>query len=334
MNPIGVGIIGAGVGRSQAPGFLGDKRVSKVVLCDIDSAKLAERAKAVGIEETTTDWKEIVERDDIHLVSVASPDPLHPEMAIAALDAGKHVLCEKPMAPTLPEARQMIAAVERSGKKLLVNNVLRFFERFKYVKKMVDAGELGQIYAAEGDYLHNTVDLIRNGWRGPHRHSCMTGGGVHLIDLLRWIVAETEEAFCYSTYGVMTEAEAKSPDCMLAILKLENGAVAKAMTNMAVQRPALHNFILYGTKGVFINAKPDGLLYRGHNSKPEPVTALYGATERSKGQKAAAVAHFLDCIEKDEAPLVDVYEGARTIAACDAIFESCQTGRPVKVERI
>ncbi len=334
MDSIGIGVIGMGVGRRHAPGFVADQRVSHVALCDNDESKLKERAEELQIEDTTTNWCEIVERDDIGLVSVASPDHLHAEMSVAALNAGKHVLCEKPMAMSLAESRAMIDAVERSGKKLMVNNVLRFYERFEHVKKLVDDGELGEIYAAEGDYLHNTLSLIRNGWRGPHRHSCMTGGGVHLIDLLRWIVAEVEEAFCYSTYGVLTEKEAKSPDCMLAILRLENGAVAKAMTNMAAQRPALHNFILYGTKGVFINAKPDGILYRGEKSEPEPVIAKYGAADTGSGQKAVGIGHLLDAIERDEEPLVSVYEGARTIAVCDAIFESHQTGRPAKVERI
>ena len=334
MDPIGVGIIGVGVGHAQAPGFQADPRVSKVVLCDIDEAKLAKWAGELRVEQTTTDWRELVARDDLGLISVASPDHLHAEMAIAALDAGKHVLCEKPMTGTLAEARQLIAAVERSGKTLMVNNILRLFERFQYVKKIVDAGELGTIYAAEGDYLHNTLDLIRHGWRGPHRHSVMTGGGVHLVDLLRWIVGEVEEAFCYATYGVLTPAEAKSPDCMLAILRLENGAVAKAMTNMAVQRPALHNFILYGTQGVFINDKPNGYLYRGHNAEPELVTANYGPPKGGPGQKGVSVSHLLDCIEHDRTPLVDVYEGARSVAVCDAIYQSYRTGQPVRVERV
>lgn len=153
-----------------------------------------------------------------------------------------------------------------------------------------------------------------------------------MLDLLRWIVGEIEEAFCYSTYGVLTEGEAKSPDCMLAVLRFEGGAVAKSMTNMAVQRPALHNLILYGTKGVFINAKPDGILYRGHASKPELVTAKYGAADSGQGQKAVAIGHLLDCIETDGEPLVDVREGARTVAVCDAIFRSHETGLPAKVE--
>jgi predicted dehydrogenase len=334
MQPIGVGIIGAGVGRAQAPTFQADARVSHVVLCDVDEARLAERAEELGITDTTTDWHAVIERDDIALVSVASPDHLHAEMSVAALDAGKHVLCEKPMAMNLDEARSMIDAVNRSGRKLMVNNILRFFERFQYVKRIVDAGELGAIYAAEGDYVHNTTELIRNGWRGPGRHSVMTGGGVHLIDLLRWIVGEVVEAMCYATYGVLTPEEAKSPDTMMAVLRFENGAVGKAMTNMAAQRPALHNFVLYGSKGVFINDKPDGWLWRGHEAQRETVTATYGPGADAAGQKGAAVAHLLDAIEQDAAPMVDVVEGARTIAVCDAIFRSHQSGRPERVEPV
>ena len=331
MEPIGVGIIGMGVGRRQAPGFLSDDRVSHVVLCDNDAERLAKTAEELEIIDTTADWRDLMTREDVGLISVASPDHLHCEMSVAALAAGKHVLCEKPMAMNVDEARQMIAAVERSGRKLMVNNILRFFERFQYVKQLVDSGELGEIYAAEGDYIHNTLNLIRNGWRGPHRHSVATGGGVHLIDLLRWIVGEVEEAFCYSTRGILSEKEAKSPDCMVAVLRFKNGAVAKSMTNMAAQRPALHNLILYGTKGVFINRKPDGVLYRGESSEAEPVTAKYAPADAGKGNKGAAVGHLLDSIEKDTQPLIDVYEGARSIAVCDAMYQSSVSGQPVRV---
>ena len=329
-----MGIVGAGVGVAQAPGFIADPRVGKVVLCDVDEVRLAERTAELAIDGTTTDWHTLIDRDDLHVISVASPDHLHAEMAVAALDAGKHVLCEKPMTGTLSEARAVIRAVEQSGKKLMVNNILRLFARFQYVKQIVDAGELGHIYAAEADYLHNTLDLIRDGWRGPNRHSVVTGGGVHMIDLLRWIVGEVEEVFCYATRGVLTEAEAKSPDCMLAVMRLAGGAVAKSMTNMAAQRPPLHNFILYGTKGVFVNGKPDGLIYRSHDADPEPVTALYGPPKDGPGQKGVSVAHLLDCIEHDRTPLVDVYEGARSIAVCDAIYQSYKTGVPVRVEAV
>jgi len=334
MKPIGVGIIGVGTGRHHAAGFGADPRVSHVALCDNDEGRLRERAAELDINDTTTNWRDFIDREDIGLVDVSSPDHLHCEMAVAALDAGKHVLCEKPMAMNLDECRRMIAAVERSGCKLLVNNVLRFWARFQYVKKIVDDGILGDIYAAEGDYLHNTLDLIRNGWRGQHRHSCATGGGVHMIDLLRWIVGEFDEAMCYGTYGVLAPEEAKSPDCMLAILKFKNGAVAKSMTNMALQKPALLNLVLYGTKGVFINDRPDGHLYLGEKSQRQAVTAIYGPASDAVNIKSAAVSHLLDCIEHDTTPLVDVYEGARSIAVCDAIYESYVTGKPTKVSAV
>ena len=334
MASFGVGIIGVGVGRRQAQGFLADDRVSHVALCDADAGRLAKAAGEAGTADTTPEWRDFLRRDDIHVVSVAAPDHLHAEMSLAALEAGKHVLCEKPMAVNLEEAREMVETVRRTGLKLMVNNVLRFYARFQHVKQLVDAGELGRIYAAEGDYIHNTLHLIRSGWRGRHRHSVTTGGGVHMLDLLRWIVGEIEEAMCYSTYGVLTTDEAKSPDCMLSVLKFRSGAIAKSMTNMAAQRPALHNLILYGTKGVFVNGKPDGVLYRGDRSEPEPVTAAYGPADASSGYKGVGVTHLLDCIERDESPLVDVVEGARTIAVCDAIYESFRTGLPVEVEDV
>jgi len=334
MDPIGVGIIGLGVGRRQAEALLTDRRVEKIVLCDVDEQRLKTAAKELNVAETTTDWHSLVKRDDLHLISVASPDHLHAEMAVASLRAGKHVLCEKPMASNLEEAREIVRAVEETGMKLQVNNVLRFYPRFQRVKQLVEEGTLGRIYAAEGDYLHNTLHLIEHGWRGPHRHSVMTGGGVHLIDLLLWMIGDVEEAFCYASRAVLSPDVSRSPECMLAVLRFANGCVAKSMTNMAVQRPALHNLILYGTSGVFINGRPDGILYRGHKSGPEPITDTYGPADSSTGQKGVGMANLLDCIERDEEPLVNVREGARAVAVCDAIYESMCTGKPAPVQNV
>jgi predicted dehydrogenase len=225
----------------------------------------------------------------------------------------------------------MVQASEETGKKLMVNHVLRFYARFQRIKALVDSGELGEIYAAEGDYLHNTVDRIRSGWVKT-RPSVMTGGGIHLIDQLLWLVGDVEEVFCYSTRGILKEKEVQSPDCMMAILKFKNGCVGKAMTNMAAQRPALHNLILFGTEGVVMNGKPDGVLYRGHRAEPEAITDAYAPVSGSA--KAVGMAHLLDCIEQDTEPLVNVREGAQGIAVCEAINESYRTGKPVQVEEV
>ena len=329
MDPIGVGIIGTGVGRRHAQGLVDDPRVEKVVMCSTDEETLGRVAVEVGASETTTQWQSLIYRDDLQVISVATPDQLHSEMSIAALRAGKHVLCEKPMAPTLSEALEMVKASEASGKKLMVNHVLRFYARFQRIKALVDGGELGEIYAVEGDYLHNTVDRIRSGWVKT-RPSVMTGGGIHLIDQLLWLVGDVEEVFCYSTRGVLKDSDVESPDCMMAILKFVNGCVGKAMTNMSAQRPALHNLILFGTEGVVMNGKPDGVLYRGHRSEPEAITDPYAPV--AGGTKAVGMAHLLDCIEQDVEPLVNVKEGARGIAVCEAINESYRTGQPVQVE--
>jgi predicted dehydrogenase len=334
LKPLGLGIIGMGVGGKLAPPISKDARINHIVLCDQSQERLDDVAAKVDIKDATTDWQALIRRDDLDVIVVASPDHLHHSMAIAALEAGKHVLCEKPMAMDLVEARQMIEAADRCRRKFAVNNVLRYFERFIALKKMVDDGVLGTIYAAEGDYIHNTLSLIRNGWRGPHRRSVMTGGGVHLIDLLRWIVGEVDQAFGYATRGVLTESESQSPDTMMSVLHFTNGAVGKAMANMAAQRKALHNFVLYGTKGVFINDEPDAWLHLGHDSEPQRITTAYGPAGGERYGKQVGLVHLLDCIEHDRTPLVDAREGARTLAVCDAINQSIRTGRPVNVQSV
>lgn len=153
-----------------------------------------------------------------------------------------------------------------------------------------------------------------------------------MIDLLLWMLGDVEEAFCYSTNGVLGPDEAVSPDCMLSILRFESGSIAKSMTNMVVQRPPLHHLILYGTEGTLINGEADAFVYRSPAGEPERMVEEPQSAGGTALGKAAGLSHLLDCIERDEEPLVNVSEGARAIAVCDAINRSASTGRPERVE--
>ena len=123
------------------------------VACGRNKESLQSFADRWGWEETATDWRQIVTRDDIDIVDVSTPTALHHEIAVAALQAGKHVFCEKPFALNVEQARQMLAAAETAGTVQYVNHNYRRCPAVMLSKQMIDSGQSGRIYHGRGAYL-------------------------------------------------------------------------------------------------------------------------------------------------------------------------------------
>lgn len=118
-------------------------------ICDIDIEKAEQLAKEMGVSSYYTDYRKLLEQEDIDVVVIATPDQIHPEQTIAALQAGKHVLCEKPMALSIEECSTMIEASNSTGKKLMIGQICRYTPGFKLAKKMIDDGEIGELFFVE-----------------------------------------------------------------------------------------------------------------------------------------------------------------------------------------
>jgi len=248
------GVIGVKAGAARAKACIGPHS-ELVALCDINESVLKQAAEAAGCAVTFTDYEKMLEMEELDAVFIATPDADHCPMTVAALDAGKHVLCEKPMAIAMDEVHQMLAAEERSGKQLGINQVLRTNPRFMQAHRMARSGYLGEIFYAEADYWHNISHLIRGGWRGlkEQGHTPFVGGGCHVIDLLRWCVGEVVEIFAYGSHMALTSEEYPFDDTTVSVLKFENGACGKYGCSYACVRPSLHNFILHGTAASYLH---------------------------------------------------------------------------------
>jgi predicted dehydrogenase len=321
-------VVGLGVGKGHIEGYIKDKRCKLVAICDVDREKLKTLKVKFDIPITTTNFDDIVKREDIDAISICTPDNLHTEQIVAGLNAGKHILAEKPIATTLKDCERITRVVEKSKKVLASNLILRYCPRFRKVKELADKGYFGNIFYAEGDYIHNIQDLIRHGWRGKMKdYNITAGGGVHLIDLLRWIINdEVEEVFCYGNNKCMGKYF-KMPDCMVSVLKFRKGCVAKTLTTLACKRPQFHNLQIYGTKATFVNGYDKGEIYNGTDrTSAKNIKLPYPGVE-----KGVLINHFIDCIIRNKQPIVDVYEAVNTVAVCIAAMESFKIGKPVKV---
>ncbi len=169
------------------------------VICGRDEAALREAANRWGWGEIETDWRKVVEREDIHLLDVSTPNALHHDIVLAAAAAGKHVLCEKPLATTVPEAEAMVAAVERAGVTHMLAHHLRKVPALLYARRLIDEGALGRILHVRALWTNDWgIDpespLV---WRF-RREEAGAGGVIedlhsHLIDLARFLTGEITE---------------------------------------------------------------------------------------------------------------------------------------------
>ena len=166
-TPLGVAVVGLGVGEQhvRAYGRLPSCRVR--MLCDIDVSRAERLAKEFPGATITTRYEDIVVRDDIAVVSIASFDEAHFAQVTAALRARKHVFVEKPLCRTADELREIRRLVDSAGGRLHLeaNLVLRSAPIYVWLKEAIGSGEFGEIYAFDGDYLYGRLEKITGGWR-------------------------------------------------------------------------------------------------------------------------------------------------------------------------
>src|SRR5438067_2524699 len=147
-QPLRVGVIGLGVGRAHADGYVLLPGASLVTLCDADETRLTKYAQKYNIPEQSliTDYRQMLAKAKLDLVSVCLPNFLHAEVTVAALNAGVHVLCEKPMAPSVVQADQMLEAARRNNRKLMIAYNYRYRPDVQWIRRVVQSGQLGSVY--------------------------------------------------------------------------------------------------------------------------------------------------------------------------------------------
>jgi len=302
-------------------------------VCDTDEALVRRVAVECGAPLATTDYRQLIGCPDIDIIFVASPDPWHCEHACAAMRAGKHVLCEKPMVMTLDECVQIVATAAETRAKFLVGQVCRFAPGFVTAKRLIDQGLIGDLFFIESEYAHDYTNIRGvGGWRtDPERpRHPMLGGACHAVDLLRWIGGNVHEVFAYANRKVLTDWPVD--DCTIAVMKFaEGGVLGKVFCGVGVKRPYTMRSVFYGTHGTIVadNTSPEIQLASESAFGHQKFAAIpVGIASHNKRAEMDTLARAI----LDDTPIeLDVREGARTVATCLAAVESAATGAPVAV---
>jgi predicted dehydrogenase len=195
-RPVRVGIVGVGgIGEVHVKAFQALAGVEIVAVCDASAPRVDDIRAKYDIRHGHTDWQDLVERKDIDVVSVATPNYLHMPVTVAALNAGKHVLSEKPLARTAAEGQAMVDAAVANDRVLSVSFNHRYRGDVRTLKQVIDAGTLGRVYYAKSFWLRRQGVPFWGGWFSKHE---LAGGGplidlgVHMLDMTLYLLGEPE----------------------------------------------------------------------------------------------------------------------------------------------
>jgi len=323
-------VIGLGVGEAHLRSYQAIDGVEVASICDIDPQRLTEIGDRYGVSSRYKDFERITEDPDIDVISICSYDDAHAEQLVSALRHGKHVMIEKPFVLHKREAERVLHALEDSGKMMSSNLILRASPRFKEVRDMVRRGDFGEVFYMEGDYLHDILWKITEGWRGKMDFHCtFYGGGIHLVDLMRWIIGQdVTEVTAMGTDILVKNSDYRFVDTIVALMQFSGGAIAKCATTFGPRRPKFHALSVYGTKLSFENDVPEGKLFSSDDPADEKkVTSLYPGME-----KGDLLPEFIDAIRSGNKPTVNEVDIFRVMDVCFAVWDSVQTGKNTKVD--
>lgn len=329
MKTLKAGVIGLGVGEQHVLTYQSLDGVEVTDVCDIDAEKLREVGDRRDIANRHQDYRRVTENPDIDIVSVCSYDDSHVEHVTSAFQNGKHVFVEKPVALDRPGAEAVLRAQQDSGRYISSNLVLRSEPRFIELKKMIDAGELGEIVSIEGDYLHEILWKITEGWRGKMDFYCVAyGGGIHLIDLMRWLIGQEVVEICGMSNKILTRgSDYKYDDVTVNLMKFEQGTLGKSMSNFGPQRTKFHSLNVYGTRKTFINDRPHAKLFDGDQPENEHVIE----TPYPMHRKGDLLPAFVEAVRAGHEPEVSATDVFRVLDVCLAAWDSIQAQRTIPV---
>jgi UDP-N-acetylglucosamine 3-dehydrogenase len=333
MKPIRWGIIGAGrFGQVHARVAASLPSVHLVALCNRNAEKLAVAAEEFQVPLRFTDFRQLLASPDIEAVSVTTHWRDHFEVAMAALEAGKHVLLEKPMAATSNECQRLIAAAAVARGMLMVGHICRFDPRISLAKRAIDEGRIGRILS-----MHAKRNLpIAPGNIRLDKISPLMGDGIHDADLMMWFLGRAPTRVYAHQLRV---DQFQYPDIGWAMLHFGKDAMGVVETNWRlpanVETVIDAQFEIVGTEGMLrIDCANTGLEILDPRGLKKPDTAYWPIQHgQPVGVLVQEMTYFVDCIRRQTAPsVITLPEAARAVAIMEIAEQSAAEGRPIDVQ--
>ncbi len=342
MEKVRVGVIGSGfIGNIHVDGLSHCHDAEIVAVASKTPGKAREFASARGIRDAYEDYRALLDRKDIDAVTVGVPNYLHEEVVVAAAQAGKHIMCEKPFARTIEEAERMLAAVRTAGVRLVYGEMLCFAPKYVRAKRLVDEGALGKVFLVKQSEEHD----------GPHSpwfwDVNLSGGGVlldmgcHSIEFARWILDRPAVKSVQATMGTFVhQGRTKGEDHAICIIEFANDAIAIAENSWGKTGGIDDRCEIYGTKG---NTRADlihgnallthsrvGYGYAVEKADTTTGWTFTGFQEEWNYGFPQEMQHFVNVVKGLEQPIETGEDGLEVLRIIYAAYQSAGEGRRIE----
>ena len=348
-STFGAAVFGAGWVSTEHIAAFKQNPHCEVVAVGSRRLQSAERAAAeCGVAcKVTTSFDELLADPAVHIISITTPNDSHADLGIRALEAGKHVVMEKPMAVTQEDLDKLVSIAKRSPGKTIVSFVLRWNPLFNIIHAQLADGAIGSIFYAEVDYFHAIGPWYGQfAWNTKRSvgGSALLSAGCHAVDAMLYFVGD--DVVEVSAYSAKSAQDAFAPyeydPTSVTICKFRQGAVGKITTSLEANCPYMFNILLMGDKGTIKNNQ-----YYG-----EKCLGTFGHAEIGQGQTGwvtwptilpdsgdvkhhpffGEIDHLVDCILSDTEPMLSIPRAKHTHDICFASDVSARTGKPVRIE--
>lgn len=347
MKKLGYAVLGLGIGKAHAEAAAASENADLVAVCDIDEEKLAKFAELYPDTTLYRDFEDLIKDEKVDIISICLPSAMHADFAVRAMEAGKHVLVEKPLDITYERAMLIEEARKRTGVTVGVVHQNRFNLNMYPIKEAVDNGRLGRLilgtFAVKWYRKQSYYD--RGGWRGTWE---MDGGGslmnqaVHTVDLMHWLMGDVESVT--STMSINNH-DIKTEDLTASIIKFKSGATATFVSTTCAYPGLSTEIMLYGTDGS-IEADADMIkLWKmsdpiddmDEDDEEQMMIDRYGHGNRqaaiAEPEKLYGHRHVVEdmilAVRDGRSPEVTPTEAAYSVRIVNAVYESARTGKPV-----
>lgn len=345
-----IGVIGVGIGQAHIKGYNKVPEVEIVALCDMNEERARKVAYENGLSDVTiyTDYRAMLEHADLDAVSVGLPNFLHRSVAVDCLNAGVHVLCEKPLALNAKEGQKIVEAAAINKRKCMVGQVNRFRPDSQYLKQVIANGELGRPYYSHTGWLRKRGIPGYGGWFTTKEQS---GGGplidigVHLLDIAWWLCGcprpISVSGVTYAEFGprgkglggwssdnTKPKGTFNVEDLAVALIRFENGLTINLEVSWALHNEKTRQWCqIFGSEGG-CDWGEDPAIYREIQG-----VDVNGKIDIGKGDPwYGQISHFVDCILQDKTPDPDAVQGVQMMKMLDGIYKSAETGREVAIK--
>lgn len=340
---IKVGVIGCGsiALHRHIPEFAANPDAELIAICDNVKKRVEKKAQEMGAK-AFTDYKELISLKELDAVCVCTTNVLHAQMTVEALKAGKHVLCEKPMATTLEDASQMIKTAEETGKYLMIGHNQRLTPTHKKAKEIIQSNRLGRILTFRTVFGHQGCEFWaadkQETWFFKKEHSSFGSSadlGIHKADLIRWLLGENiveVSAFAEVRDKKNQKGELISvDDNAVCLLKSESGVIGTLVSSWTYAKEE-NSTTIYFEKGlmrIYEDPQYDLVIQlQDGTSEFYKIASIQTNTSQSKSGVADA---FVESILNGQKPAISGEEGYEALKIILGCLQSAQEKRTVRI---